>query len=853
MGQNHTPSPGNPVVSVVRDGADSEIGRAMSRVIQAGLAAQRIGELEEAERAYRAVLDVDGQHPDALHLLGTVHMRRGDLEGAERLIRQAIEVAPDLAHLHTNLGGVLHKRGDNQAAEREYLHALELNPDNAEALSNLSQLQREAGRTEEAIESLSRAATVSPSATNIQRRLGVLYLEHEQYAEALKALELCLEVAPDNPDLINEVGYCLFRLDRYDEAAEMLQAAYDRGIVTANICNNLASAYGQAGEAEKAEAMLKQAIELNPDDPVFMDNLGGVYMLMGRLHEALAMFEAAHAAMPDDVDKAVDLAACLVALGRTDQAIDMLSALAERAPDEPSIWNELGNAYMQQNRKVDALAAFEKGLEADPNHFHTLINYCITLRQIRNLDGANIYAHIITCHPKYRPEHFVAPYKAFRASCDFAGMAEVVDDIWVGAERMRPSDAAGMVFELLVEADTAETVRKLARIHRRWGEAWEEMAKSDPLPAPVVSKHKVLRIGLMSSDLRTHAVGKFILPVLRNYDRDRFEFYAYTPWVPEGDPVHDHIVSLMEATRSVKGMSLREIAETVRDDAVDVLFDLNGHTFGSKVPALAYKPAPIQVSWLGYPFTIGLGAIDYFLLDERLKPTEDGMLCEKPLAMPESFICFEGYSAEPIDETPPFEREGRITFGTLNNVYKFTQRTIELWAEIMRRVPDSRFVFFRGEFSSAKVCQNVARTFEAFGIDPERLYFVDNHAKGIPHLLCYNHIDITLDTFPLVGGTTTCDALWMGVPVVSKVGPGVHSRLGYSLLGAVNLDELCVWSDEDYIERSVALAEDREAIAFLRQNLRQSVLDSVLFDGERFTRQFSETIAGAAREHGLIG
>lgn len=855
MGQEPTQPVNGPSRATRRAsrGKAPKISKAVAEVIQAGLAAQRQGELDEAMRAYRAVLDTDPRNPDALHLLGTVHGQKGELPEAERLIRKAIAAAPGMPQFHSNLGGILRARGDAAAAEAEYRRAIELKPENAEAFTGLGQLLREQGRGSEAIENLAAAVELSPEAVGVHRRLGRLYREHEQYTEAEASFRVCLEASPDDPEVINELGYCLFHLARYEEAAELLGEAHSRGMRNADLCNNLASALGQLARLDEAEAALKEALELKPGDSVYLNNLGGVYMQNGRLEEAMRAFDAAHTAEPDDVDKAVDLAACLVAMGRTHRAIEMLTALSERAPDHAGVWNELGNAHMQQNRKVEALAAFEKGLEADPNDLPTLMNYCITLRQIRNLDGANIYAHIITCHPKYTPQSFVVPYKAFRASCDFAGMAEVVDDIWTGAEQMRPSDASGMVFELLVEADTPENVRKLVRIHRRWGAAYEAMAQDDPLPAPVIKKHKTLRVGFMSSDLRTHAVGKHVLPVLRNYDPERIEIHAYTPWVTEGDPVHDYMTGLFCGHRVTEGLSLREIAQTVRADDIDVLFDLNGHTFGGKAPAMAYKPAPLQMSWLGYPFTIGLSTIDYFLLDERLKPTEEGVMHEKPLVMPKSYICFEGYDPVPITDTPPFAREGRITFGTLNNVYKFTQRTLELWAEVMRGVPDSRMLFVRSEFHSAKVCQNVARTFEAFGVDPERLFFVDNHKEGVPHLNCYNEIDISLDTFPLVGGTTTCDAMWMGVPVVTKVGAGIHSRLGYSLLGSAGLEELCTWSDEEFVERAVGLAHDEESIAFLRQNLRPAVLDSVLFDGAEFTEAFTDTIVGAAKAHGIIG
>jgi predicted O-linked N-acetylglucosamine transferase (SPINDLY family) len=361
-----------------------------------------------------------------------------------------------------------------------------------------------------------------------------------------------------------------------------------------------------------------------------------------------------------------------------------------------------------------------------------------------------------------------------------------------------------------------------------------------------------IRLGISSSDLRHHSVAKFVLPVLENYDRDSLEIYCYAPFDSPRDKIQTKIKGLVAEFKIIENVSDREYAEIIREDKIDILFELNGFTRDTRLKAFAYKPAPVQICWLGYPFTTGIPEVDYILLDPLVKPTNDEWFAEKPLLMPECWVCFDSFPEEPINETIPFDRNGVITFGSQNNPYKVTRQAIDVWSQIMNRVPESRFLYVRPELDSLVLCNNITNEFGRHGIGADRIYFVNNWKSGTTHFGYYDEIDITLDTFPLTGGTTTCDSLWMGAPLISKVGPSMHQRLSYSLMSNAGLQELCVETNEEYIDLAVSLAAEPESLRLLRNELRPALKASPLCQPEQYAKNFCNLVADVAKRHGLL-
>jgi len=437
-------------------------------------------------------------------------------------------------------------------------------------------------------------------------------------------------------------------------------------------------------------------------------------------------------------------------------------------------------------------------------------------------------------------------YAALRDTCDLAGLDRLGAGWW-RTVAFDPDVLPGMLRYLLADAADLDASRALFGLHRAWGDAAMAAAAADPLPAlPARPRRHAIRVGLLSSHLRAHPVGRFVLPLLRHYDRKRFEFIAFAPSESPGDPVQAEIREHLSRFDVFGAAPPREIAARIRELQIDVLLELDGHTEGGALAALAYRAAPVQIEWLGYQFSTGLPAVDYFLMDERLAPAASDLMCETLLTLPGSWVCFAPGDDTAVSPEPPAVAGGFVTFGTLAHPCKYARAGFSAWAGALKAVPESRFLVIRPEAANAAFRAHVVAAFAREGIESERVAFFDNASAGESHFACYNRLDVALDTWPAAGGTTTCDALWMGVPVVSIRGPGPHQRLGYSLLSGLGLGRACAATPADFAAAAAALAADTAVLAELRRDLRDRLRAAPLGDARGFAANLQAAIAGAA-------
>jgi predicted O-linked N-acetylglucosamine transferase (SPINDLY family) len=352
----------------------------------------------------------------------------------------------------------------------------------------------------------------------------------------------------------------------------------------------------------------------------------------------------------------------------------------------------------------------------------------------------------------------------------------------------------------------------------------------------------------MSSDLRHHPVTYFVLPIIEQYDRSRFELYCYSFYKGEADSVQKLIAESVDRFAMPRLLPDPEVASIIAADELDILFELGGTTNANRLEVMAYRPAPVQVSWLGYPHSAGLSTIDYLLVDPYLKPARPELMIEKPFEMPETWVSLGrlGFRDEPIEPGLPEDGAGHITFGTLNSPYKFSAALMALWAAVLQRVDGSHMLFCRPEAGTAAFQRNVAAEFAKHGIAADRLDFIG--VRG-DHLRHYNRIDIALDTAPHTGGTTTCETLWMGVPAVTLVGDAFFERLAYSNLVNAGLGDLCTFTRDAYVDTAVALAMDRPRRRELRHGLRAQICDHPLGQTERFVANFQTVIERTLASH----
>jgi len=827
-------------------------GNALVDQVHSARDAMRAGDFQSSERIYREILEAAPKNPDALHGLGTILLQQSKPAEAVKYLEQALETGRVPGQFFVNLAVALEHSGKVGKALKVLKRGVSQDREDAFLHQSLGVFLYNRSREDEAMRSLQKAAKLNSELPRLQLMLGDIHIKNGREDQALVCYQRHLEQSPDDRRVISRVAYLLGKSGQHQGVLDLLLPLYDEGSDDSDVCNNIGSALIMLGRLDDAEPYILRAHELDPARWEFNANVAGLHMANERLDAAAKLFENLKEQHPDNPQPATDLAMAYMRLGRMEEAEKEIADITEAHPEHDPAWVALGILCTSNVRYLDAAEAYRKAIEANPINVHANSNLAIVLKSINDLDEAVFHARKAVHVPTYSPMYFSNAFQVFHAACDYEGIAEL-GDLRKLVDSVPTSSLPGCVFDLMVHAVEVESSHWVASVNRRWGEMLEESAARNPLPPmPKRAKHEKVRVGFLSSDLRDHSVGKHIAPLMQHYDRDRIEVYGYSAWDVGEDKVHQALAQLMNGElRTVANLPARDVAEIIRGDEIDILFELNGHTLGSRLDVIPYRAAPVQIEWLGFPFTTGLKDLDYFLLDEKVAPLDRSLMIEKPLMMPESWTTFGGYQEMPITETLPIEQNGYITFGSLNSTYKLTPDTIAAWARVMMRVPDSRMMIVRADVKSRVLCANIANEFAKHGVNSERLGFFDNKSKNVHHLDCYNFIDMTMDTFPVTGGTTTCDAMWMGVPVVTLAGPSYHQRISHALLSHVGLDELSTNSVDEFVQRSVELASDVDSLKFLRENLRGTLRQSYLCDGPRYAKNFCDVMENVAREHGL--
>ena len=406
-------------------------------------------------------------------------------------------------------------------------------------------------------------------------------------------------------------------------------------------------------------------------------------------------------------------------------------------------------------------------------------------------------------------------------------------------------------------------MEKIFAAHKKFGEFHENVAaKSAALQSPITSnaatstatsaaintaihavtnEQRPLRIGYVSSDFRHHAVSHFIEPVLAAHDKNKFQLFAYYHHTVVDD-MTKRIQSHVSHWRSLVGKSDTDIAAMIRADGIDILIDLAGHTATNRLPMFARKPAPMQVTWLGYPNTTGLSTMDYRITDAFADPPgmTDAFHTEKLHRMPETFSCYSAPADAPAVAPLQAKRTGRVTFGSFNNFAKITAEVITVWSNILKRIPTATLFLKYKDLESVPMTQYIHNQFMTRGVLVSQLRIQGDDASHVEHMARYNNIDIALDPFPYNGTTTTLDALWMGVPVITLAGASHVGRVGVSQMSNLGLQELIAKNQDDYVNIAVELAGNIEKLSALRAGMRERMLASPLMNVERFTRNLEQ-------------
>lgn len=556
------------------------------------------------------------------------------------------------------------------------------------------------------------------------------------------------------------------------------------------------------GMQQEARAQLQELVREEPECAQAHYTLAVVRASEGFPQESIPLFLETLRLTPDHVKALNGLGVAFQQLGQVDEAASCYREAVRVDPRYQDARVNLAVLFKDHGRLCDAERELAEGVGLEPGSVRLSFNLANVLHfQGRSLDAVAAYRETL----RLDPEHLDA-----RQNLLFA-------------LHYSPQFSDRQIY--------AEHLKAVRQKRFRPG----ELAPRNPQLSP---SERRIRIGYLSPDFRSHAVARFIEPILAHHDKSRFEIFCYAN-AAHPDQTTERLKGLSEKWRDICGLSDEKAAGMITGDGIDILIDLAGHTSGNRLPLFARRPAPLQVTWIGYPDTTGLPQMDYRITDRFADPPgeADRLHSERLIRLPRSFCCYQPAPDSPEVGPLPLAATGWVSFGSFNNLAKVTPEVIALWCRVLQAVPGSTLLLKGRPFCDPELSARILESFRAAGVAPERIELHGGNPSSADHLAQYQRVDIALDSFPYNGTTTTCEALWMGVPVVTLAGTRHAARTGVSLLTNCGLANLVAESCDEYVRIARDLAEDVVGLRELREGLREKMQGSALMDGAGITRE----------------
>jgi protein O-GlcNAc transferase len=634
-----------------------------------------------------------------------------------------------------------------------------------------------------------------------------------QLDAAERACRRVLAADQNHANALHLLGLIAFRTGQQELANGLINRAMEIQWSQAVSDFDLGNTLKNQRRLDDAVAAYRRALELAPHHYLIYANLGSVLQLQGKSDEAVACFQKALELNPADARTQYNLGDILKELGKLDEAIAAYRRALELAPQEPAIYTGLGIVYVLQGRLSEAVRCFEKDIELQPDSASSYVNLGGVLQSLGRLDET------IACLRKaldLKPDHAIARSNLLHT----------------------------------LHYRTGVTLAELAAEHAEFERLHAAPLRAEWRPHGLDrNPERPLTLGFMSPCFSQHPVGHFVIRALENFDPQFFKVACYSDRRSGEDDWTRRFKAVSTIWRDTSTLTDAELTEQIRADGIDILYDLAGHTAKNRLLVCARKPAPIQITWADYVGTTGLTAIDYLLADRYEVPLEaEPYYTERVLRMPNDYVCYDPPPYAPAVSPPPAMKRGFVTFSSFNHRPKITFEMVEVWAKILRRVPNSRLLLKNRGMDDLSVAGPLRAEFAKHEVEPGRIECLGWSAHS--QLLAeYQRVDLALDTFPYNGGLTTCEALWMGVPVITCPGETFASRHSLSHLSNVGLTETIAHDLNEYVDLAVALATDLPRLAVLRSGLRDRVAASPLCDGKRFAHDLMQILRDVWRNY----
>jgi len=688
----------------------------------------------------------------------------------------------------------------------------------------------QAGRLTVAEDIYRRVLAVEPDEPDALHLLGVILHQRGRHAEALPYLDRAVTLRPGVASYHNNRGEAYRTLGNLAMAIACYERAVQLDPTYAVALNNLGNAWKEQGQLSAAADCYRRAVQCQPEYAAAHTNLGHVLCCLGDLEAAVASCRRALQIQPELAEAHNNLAVALQAQGKLDEAIAQYQQALRWKPNLAETYNNLGNACLLQGDFAAAAAHCQRAVELSPTHPQALHNLGCALHNLGQLEAAvNCCRRALELNP-----HDAEAYNNLGNALQAQGMSEEAFACYRKAMELNPQQGTVAQNHLCglryLPARTRDDFHVAAADYERQHAAplrasWRPHANT---PQP----ERPLRLGFVSPRFTFGPVGTLLIRTLEHLDRQQFSLAFYSA-ARVADRMTGRFQALAALWRDVTLWHDEQLAEQIRADGIDILFDLAGHAPHNRLLAFARKPAPVQITWIDSVGPTGLAAMDYVLADRyTLPPETEPYGTEDVLRMPECYVCFEPpRDVPPVGPLPALKRGG-VTFGSFNNPAKIHRQVLELWSRIVQRVPGSRLVLKYSGLDDPGTRRHFAARFADSGLRPEQVEM--RGPTSYPACLAeYGEIDIALDPFPHTGGLTTCDALWMGVPVVTCPGELFAGRQSLSYLSTIGLTETIASDLDQYLELATGLALDLPRLAALRAGLRQQMAASPLCDGAR--------------------
>lgn len=670
----------------------------------------------------------------------------------------------------------------------------------------------------------------------------IIALELLSQNRFVEMTSLCRIIAKNDPlhfRAIHGIGLGLHRSGNSEEGIKYIHRAVE---INPEYC----AAYNNLGNILREEKRFLEALEaytsargLDPASPMIYSNIGAVLNELGRDDEALASYEKALELDPAHIDAKFGYALTLCKLSRNDDAQHALIELLSLKPDHFDAMYNLSTLYMKMKRPKEAYNVLRKILDDKPDHFNA------------NLSLANLLSEQVQFGRNWaRDEELEFFIKASDIQPDnidlhicigtkFLEMCEIDCAIerYEKALSLQPGNLIAISCMLMAsQYHPKPDLKQLYEDSLQWHHFCSaNMQMSTSFHKNTTEPDRQLNIGYISADFNMHPVGFHLLPAIYHHNPGKYRVYCYSNNSKKNDAFTHRISELSDEWREIEEMTDDEVYDLIIKDRIDILVDLSGHTAGNRLPLFVRKPAPVQVTWLGYFFSTGLSEIDYIFMDETaVQAGEDQFFSEQVIRLPQTRFCYEPPSYAPDIKPLPCLKNGYITFGSFNNLAKLTPEVVNLWSKVLLALPNSKLLLKSASLGGKNVREKISSSFEQLGINPDRL----DLRPASPHadmLAEYGDMDIALDPFPFNGGLTTCESLLMGVPVITLFGNRPISRQTAGFLNTIGLAEFVAHNNYDYIETARKWGANIAELAEIRATMRTKMKHSLLCDGKKFT------------------